>query len=95
MTAKRRPSRRRRIAARPIEADVASAITRYTPVDALPENLRVPECARCLDTSEACVREAITSRELVAFRVGRLMRVSKTALVDFRTTTANGHGGGR
>lgn len=55
-------------------------ITRWTPLDALPEFLRVEEYAVVHDVSKGAVYEMIRSGALAHVRIGRLIRISKSAL---------------
>jgi len=58
-------------------------ITRHTPLDALPELLRVPEVARLLDCSAGVIYELLKSGKLSSIRLGRLLRVSRSSLAAF------------
>lgn len=90
-TAKKRAVARRQRASAlpPAVAPTGLGITRSTPADGLPENLRVGECALWLHASRGVVYESIKSGALHAFRVGRLLRVRREDLIAFRN---NGNG---
>ena len=49
----------------------------------LPDVLNVKQAARALGASECWLREAIARGEVGSFRVGRLIKVPKTALLEF------------
>ncbi len=55
-------------------------IGRDTPLDALPELLRVEEAAAWCDVSSGCLYEAIRRGELPSLRLGRLLRVPRDGL---------------
>ena len=66
-------------------------IDRHTPVDELPELLRVDEAAAWADVSPGLVREAIRRKQLHAVRLGRLMRVSRDSLAGLLGRNGNGN----
>ena len=49
----------------------------------LPDVMGVKQAARALGASECWLREAIARGEVGSFRVGRLIKVPKTALLEF------------
>lgn len=55
-------------------------INRHTPLSDLPELLRVPEVAAWMDANVSTVYGAIASGALPHVRLGRLVRVPRTAL---------------
>jgi excisionase family DNA binding protein len=55
-------------------------ITRFTAIRDLPELLRVEEAAAVLDVSTYLVYEMVKRGELPSVRLGRLVRVPRTAL---------------
>jgi excisionase family DNA binding protein len=70
--------------ARPIEPEpeptTASPISRTTPIANLPELLRVPEVAAYADVSPGVIYEAIRCGQIPHVRLGRLVRVPRSAL---------------
>jgi excisionase family DNA binding protein len=61
-------------------ADVPRAITRYTPLSELPEFLSPHEARAFLDVSRAAIYDALRTGSLPSIRVGRLIRIPKSAL---------------
>ena len=57
-------------------------IDRQTPLDLLPELLRVGEAAQWLDCSEGTIYEIARQRPDFAVRLGRLLRIKRSALID-------------
>ena len=57
-----------------------SEITRHTPVDELPELLRVQEVAVWLSAGTGLVYELVRRGDLPHVRLGRLVRIPRTAL---------------
>jgi len=60
---------------------MASDITRWTPLDALPEFLRVEEMAALLGISRGTAYQLCRSGAIDVAHCGRLLRVPKAALV--------------
>lgn len=58
-------------------------ITRHTPLEELPEMCRVSEVAQWLDCSEGVLYEMIRQNEIVSVRLGRLVRIPRSALAKF------------
>lgn len=61
---------------------IAMTITRTTPVDDLPALLRVEEAARVLDCSKGLIYELCRRGELAHVKLGRLLRVRRTAVAE-------------
>ena len=59
---------------------MANTITRTTPLADLPELCRVPEVAAWMDTSRGIVYALVKSGTLPSVRLGRLVRVPRSAL---------------
>ena len=59
-----------------------SIITRHTPLDDLPELLRVEEAATWLDVSRGIVYDLVKRRDLRGVRFGRLLRIPREALAE-------------
>jgi len=51
-----------------------------TPIEQLPELLRVPEAAAWLDISPWCVYELIKQNKIAHVKLGRLRRVTREGL---------------
>jgi excisionase family DNA binding protein len=68
-----------------------SEIERHTPIEHLPQMLRVEEAAVWTDTSPWTIREAIRHGQLAHLRLGRLIRIPRDALVAM-INGRNGHG---
>ena len=58
-------------------------IDRGTPLDALPELLRVPEVARWADCGVSTIYEAVAAGQLPAVRLGRLLRVPRAGIGEW------------
>jgi excisionase family DNA binding protein len=58
----------------------AVIINRFTPITDLPELLRVDEAAAVLDVSRWLVYELIRRGDLPSVKLGRLVRIPRTAL---------------
>jgi excisionase family DNA binding protein len=63
-----------------------TTINRRTPIDQLPEFLRVDETAQYLDCNEATVYDLAQKGTLRCFRVGRLLRIHRSALLELPRT---------
>ena len=59
---------------------MSPAITRLTPVAALPEFLRVEEFATLLDVSRGTAYEMVKQGAVPAVRCGRLLRIPRSAV---------------
>ena len=57
-------------------------ITRSTPLADLPEFLRPDEAAAFLDTSTGLVYELVRRGDLPAARLGRLVRIPRSAVAE-------------
>lgn len=55
----------------------------YVPFQGYPDVMGVSQAAEALDVSQKWLREAIARGDVKSFRVGRLIKVPKSALVDF------------
>jgi len=55
-------------------------IDRKTPIEELPELLRVEEAARWLDVSRGVLYEMIRRNEIASVRIGGLVRIPRSAL---------------
>jgi excisionase family DNA binding protein len=56
-------------------------ITRETPLDDLPELLRVDELARWCDCGTGVIYDSVKTGALASVRLGRLVRIPRSALV--------------
>ena len=65
-------------------------IDRHTQLDQLPELLRVPEAAAWADVSRGCIYEAIHRGQLPSIRLGRLVRIPRSALAEMVGRKGNG-----
>jgi excisionase family DNA binding protein len=59
---------------------IVAEVTRFTPLEELPELLRVEEVASYWDVSRGIVYELVRRGELPSLRLGRLVRVPRSAL---------------
>lgn len=55
-------------------------ISRFTPLDQLPEMLTIPECAAWLGTGRGLAYDLCRRGDLATVRFGRLLRVPRSAL---------------
>lgn len=61
-------------------------VNRFTPISDLPEYCRVDEAAAVLDVSKWLVYELIRRGDLPSVKLGRLVRVPRSALEVLRQT---------
>jgi len=66
-------------------------IDRHTPIDQLPELLRVDEAAQWLDCSRGTIYELARQHEDAAARVGRLLRIRRDWLASLAGRNGNSH----
>ena len=71
------------------------AISRTTPIEELPQLVRVDEAAAWLGISRGLVFELCRRGDLKSIRLGRLVRISREALVEQINGKQNGNGHGR
>ena len=64
-----------------------SQVTRQTRLDDMPELLTAPEFAAALGTGVGVVYAACASGSLPSLRIGRLLRIPKSALAAFTRGT--------
>lgn len=57
-------------------------INRHTKIDELPEMCRVEEAAAFYDCGKGVVYEMVRTGQLASIRLGRLVRIPKSALVE-------------
>jgi excisionase family DNA binding protein len=62
-----------------------ASVTRHTPLDDLPDLCRVPEVAAWLDASTGEVYALVKAGRLSSVRLGRLIRVPRSALAALVT----------
>jgi excisionase family DNA binding protein len=67
-----------------------AAITRTTPIDELPQLVRVDEASAWLGCSRGLVFELCRRGDLQSIRLGRLLRIPREALAA-RVNGKNGH----
>lgn len=67
-------------------AVVVAAVHRRTALTDLPEFLTVPECAAFLGTSRGVIYDMVRRGELAGVRVGRLLRIPRSALTALAAT---------
>lgn len=68
------------------------SVTRTTPIDDLPELLRVEEVAAVLGIGRGTVYSLVASKELRCVRLGRLVRVPRSALAALVSPEGQGDG---
>jgi excisionase family DNA binding protein len=56
------------------------AITRHSPIESLPELLRPEEAAAWADCSRGVIYELARTNRLASVRIGRLLRIPRSAL---------------
>ena len=66
-------------------------IDRNTPLDELPELLRVDEAARWLDCSRGTIYEQARRRPDFGVRLGRLLRLRRAVLAEMAGSDRDGH----
>jgi excisionase family DNA binding protein len=59
-----------------------TTITRTTPVNELPELLRVEEAATFLGVSRGLIYEMVKRQELPSLKLGRLLRIKREGLTS-------------
>jgi excisionase family DNA binding protein len=59
---------------------MGTTITRFTPIEQLPEMLRPEEAAAVLGVSKGLVYELCRRGDLASVRLGRLLRIPRSAI---------------
>jgi excisionase family DNA binding protein len=77
---RRSVSTKRKSSTRPATPETL-IITRQTPVEDLPQLVRVEEAATWTDSSDWMIRESIRHGQLAHVRLGKLIRIPRAALV--------------